>query len=253
VVKTSTSARSPLSPALYSPDAFPWYWSVAVALATLFVSLVSATFFLALLIVFRLATIAQLKTLSWPVILAQLFSYAVTLAVLYAVLPSLAKRSLRALGLRAPRLSDLAWGIVGAAAMLLFASLTGALQDAAFHVKPDEVQVHWLRDARGSLVAGFVFLACITAPLYEESIFRGFIFNAILRYSAPWVAVVLSACIFGLAHYQQGNAGALAPLAAGGVVLAAVYYRTGSLVASMTTHALFNVFTVVAVVGFHQA
>jgi membrane protease YdiL (CAAX protease family) len=252
VVKTSTSARSPLSPTLYPREAFAWYWSLAVAVATLFISVVSATFFLALLIVFRLATIAQLKTLSWPVILAQLFSYAVTLVVLYAVLPSLAKRPLHALGLRAPRLSDLAWGIAGAVAMLLFASVVGALQDAAFHVKPDEVQVHWLREARGTLVAGFIVLACVTAPVYEESVFRGFIFNAILRYGPPWFAIAFSACLFGLAHYQPGNGGALAPLAAGGVVLAAVYYRTGSLAASMTTHALFNLFTVVLVVVFHQ-
>jgi membrane protease YdiL (CAAX protease family) len=53
-------------------------------------------------------------------------------------------------------------------------------------------------------------------------------------------------------HYQPGNAGALAPLAAGGVVLALVYYFSRSLVASMITHATFNACTVVVVLALHQ-
>ena len=42
------------------------------------------------------------------------------------------------------------------------------------------------------------------------------------------------------------------PLAVGGVVLALVYYRSGSLIASMLTHGLFNAATFVAVTVFHQ-
>ncbi|MBV8580931.1 MAG: hypothetical protein JOZ86_09865, partial [Candidatus Eremiobacteraeota bacterium] len=48
------------------------------------------------------------------------------------------------------------------------------------------------------------------------------------------------------------NAGAIFPLIASGIVLALVYYRTVSLPASMITHGLFNAFTVVAVLVFHQ-
>ena len=253
MVKTSTSARSPLSPTLYPPEAFPWYGSLGVVLVLFVVTILASAFFIALAYVFHLATIEELKRLSWPTIVVQIWSYIITLAVLFALLPTLAKRPLGELGLRAPHLSDIAWGLGGAVAMVVFAALTGALQDAIFHVKPDEVQVHWLREARGSLVVAFAVLACIIAPVFEETAFRGFLFNAILRYTPPWVAAVLSAIIFGLAHLQPGNAGAIAPLIAGGIVLAAVYYRTGSLAASMITHAAFNAFTVVLVVGFHQS
>ena len=93
------------------------------------------------------------------------------------------------------------------------------------------------------------------APIFEELAFRGFIFNALLRYLPLWLAVVLSAAVFGLAHGvgQPGNSGALFPLAAGGAVLALVYYYSRSLTASMITHATFNLFTVVLVVAFHQS
>ncbi len=252
MVKTSTSDRSPLSPTLWPADAFRWYFSLAVALVLIIASVIPGSVFIALLVAFRVATPNDLRTLSWPLLAGQLASYAVGLGLLAVVLPPLAQRSLRALGLRVPRASDLAWGAGGAIAMLLAATLTGAAQEALFHLKADEVQVHWLREARGTLVAGFVFLACVAAPFMEELTFRGFFFNALLRYAPVTVAVLLSSILFGFAHWQPGNAGAIAPLAASGIVLAAVYYRTGSLTASMLTHALFNLITVVFVLGLHQ-
>jgi membrane protease YdiL (CAAX protease family) len=111
--------------------------------------------------------------------------------------------------------------------------------------------VQLLRQAHGSLLAGFAFIACVGAPVFEELTFRGFIFNALLRYMPVWLAVLLSATLFGFAHFAPGNAGAIVPLIAGGAVLAVVYYRSGSLVASMITHSLFNAFTVVAVASGH--
>jgi membrane protease YdiL (CAAX protease family) len=171
---------------------------------------------------------------------------------MFPLLPALARSSWRALGLRAPRWSDAGYALGGAVLMVLVAAGTGVLQESLFHVKPDEVQVQWLRAARGPLIGIFVFLACIAAPFVEELTFRGFVFNALRRYLPTWCAVVLSAFVFGLAHMQPGNAGAIAPLAAGGVVLAVVYYRSRSLVAAMLTHAAFNCFTVVLVLVFHQ-
>jgi membrane protease YdiL (CAAX protease family) len=253
VVKTSTSARSPLSPTLYPPEAFRWWASVPFVLALIVAPIAGAAFFLAILLVFRVATLHDLRSFTWPVLASQFAAYAVSLALIAAVLPALAQRPLSALGLRAPRASDLVWGAGGALMMIVLAGAAGAMQELVFHLKADEVQVHMLREARGSLVAGFVFLACFAAPFFEELTFRGVVFNSLLRYCPGWVAIALSAVIFGLAHFQPGNAGAIAPLAVGGVVLATVYYRSGSLVASMFTHSLFNTFTVVLVLVFHQS
>lgn len=194
---------------------------------------------------------AAAPTLTWPLLVLQLASYLPAIVLLVWLLPRLARRSLGALGLRAPRWTDLGWGAAGAVLMVLAAAGVGALQTSIWHVKTDEVQVQWLRNSHGAMIAGFVFLACIAAPFSEEFVFRGFLFNALLRYVPNVGAVVLSALLFGAAHWQPGNAGAIAPLIAGGVVLAVVYYRSGSLLASMCTHALFNLVTVVAVLGFH--
>ncbi len=254
MVKTSTSARSPLSPTLWPPDAFSWWRSVTFAVALVATLLLAVAFFDAFLIAFGFATLRELKnptTLTASTLAAQLVAYATALALVVGYLPALAKRPLSALGLRAPRWSDLAWGLAGAVAMVIVAAITGGVQDAVFHVKSDEVQVQWLRGARGSMIAGFVFLACLAAPFFEELAFRGFVFNALLRYLPVWLAMAGSAVLFGFAHMQPGNAGAIAPLIAAGVVLTLVYYRTGSLIASMVTHAAFNLFTVVLVIGFH--
>jgi uncharacterized protein len=253
VVKTSTSARSPLSPKLYPPEAFRWWASLPFVLLLLIAPIAAAAIFLAILLVFRIATLHDLRSFTWPVLASQFAAYAVSLALIAAILPMLAQRPLSALGLRRPQPSDLVWGLGGAVAMVLFAGAAGAVQELVFHLKPDEVQVHMLREARGTLVAGFVLLACVAAPFFEELTFRGVVFNALLRYCPSWLAVLLSAVIFGLAHLQPGNAGAIMPLAIGGVVLAVVYYRSGSLIASMVTHSLFNTFTVVLVLVFHQS
>jgi membrane protease YdiL (CAAX protease family) len=252
VVKTSTSARSPLSPTLWPAEAFRWWLSLAVLGLVLASQIIPTALFIAVLFMLHLTTLQDLKSLSWPIILGQIAAYAASLAILAAMLPVLARRPLSALGLRLPRGRDLAWGLGGAAAMVIGATATGALQDAVFHLKPDEVQVHWLREARGTLIGGFIFLACVGAPFFEELTFRGFLFNAFLRYTPVWAAALASAVLFGFAHWQPGNAGAIAPLAAGGLVLATVYYRSGSLTASMIAHAIFNAFTVVLVLVFHQ-
>ena len=76
----------------------------------------------------------------------------------------------------------------------------------------------------------------------------GFLFNALLRYTPVWVAAVLSGLLFGASHLSLS---ALAPLAASGIVLAYVYHASGSLTASMLTHALFNALNMVALASGH--
>jgi len=91
------------------------------------------------------------------------------------------------------------------------------------------------------LAMAFGVLAVVIAPFVEELMFRGFLFNTILRYTPVWAAATLSGIVFGLSH---GSLTAFVPLAGSGIVLAYVYYVTGSLPASMLTHALFNAINV---------
>jgi uncharacterized protein len=203
VVKTSTFARSPLSPTRWPREAFTWWKSLLFAVLVFGTVLVTVTFAFGVALGFGLATIPELQKFSWPLLFAQLFSYVAVLAVIAAALPALAQRPLRDLGLRLPRWSDLAWGLGGMLVMIVAVALAAAVQDRFVHFKADQVQVQWLRATHGALLAGFAFLACVAAPFFEETVFRGFLFNALLRYLAPWGAVAISAIAFGLFHLLE--------------------------------------------------
>ena len=89
----------------------------------------------------------------------------------------------------------------------------------------------------------FILVAVVMAPLFEEVVFRGFLFRGFANsWGWQWGAVA-SAALFGLAHLQLD---VFIPLASLGFGLAWVYKRTGSLWTCITMHALFNLIAVVA-------
>jgi membrane protease YdiL (CAAX protease family) len=133
------------------------------------------------------------------------------------------------------------------------ATTLGALEQNVLHLHVHETAVDLLKGARGASALGFGFLAVVAAPFVEELTFRGFVFNALLRYTGAVIAGLLSALLFGLAHLDPSSPTAVVPLAGGGAVLAWVYYRSGSLVSSMIAHGCFNLLTVVGVLVFHQS
>ena len=92
-----------------------------------------------------------------------------------------------------------------------------------------------------------VFLA-FGAPLIEELFFRGLLLRALLgRMPVPF-AVVLSSVLFGLAHFEAVQ---FAGLAAFGVVLAYLAWRTRRLGMSIGAHIAFNAAAVLSVVSLH--
>jgi membrane protease YdiL (CAAX protease family) len=82
----------------------------------------------------------------------------------------------------------------------------------------------------------FVF-ATLVAPLAEELLFRGILFPFVRDLGKPRLAFWGSAILFGAMH---GNLAAFVPLVCFGALLAALYLRTGNLLAPITAHALFN-------------
>jgi membrane protease YdiL (CAAX protease family) len=88
----------------------------------------------------------------------------------------------------------------------------------------------------------FVFLV-IGAPVVEELFFRGLLLRSLhRRYGAP-AAVIGSALVFGLAHYELLQLPALILF---GVVLAVLAERTGRLGPGIAAHAAFNAATVLS-------
>jgi len=83
----------------------------------------------------------------------------------------------------------------------------------------------------------FGFSAIILAPLVEEILFRGIAYKALRDRGYPRVALAVSSILFGLIHV---NLLTFIPLTAFAVVLALLYERTGTLLAPIAAHSLFN-------------
>jgi membrane protease YdiL (CAAX protease family) len=164
---------------------------------------------------------------------------------LLAVLPSVAHTSLRNLGFRAPAAGDA--GGIAAAIVLMFVLVTalGSLFSAALHFKTPELAVHVFTSLQGWQKALFVLFAVIVGPVWEEFVFRIFLFNAMRKWWGFWPGAIVSSLLFGLAHAQPPFTPAMFvalsfPLAVGGIVLCSVYARTRSAWSNMITHASFN-------------
>ncbi len=106
---------------------------------------------------------------------------------------------------------------------------------------------------------GFVIIAIATvvfAPAMEELFFRGLLLKALVRLFTPLraaggartagvvLAVIADGLLFGLAHGEWVQ---LAGLAAFGIILAAVSYRTGRLGMNIVAHGTFNLVAIVAI------
>lgn len=89
-----------------------------------------------------------------------------------------------------------------------------------------------------------VFLA-VGAPLVEELFFRGLLLRSLLGRTPVPVAIVLSALLFALAHFETVQ---FAGLAVFGVVLALLAWRTGRLAPGIGAHAAFNAVAVLSVI-----
>jgi membrane protease YdiL (CAAX protease family) len=86
--------------------------------------------------------------------------------------------------------------------------------------------------------------AVVVAPVAEECFFRGLLQTTLRNvFGRPWPAVLITACMFGVAHSQQPQV--IPTLVLLGVLLGASYERSGSLVAPIVLHCLFNVKTLV--------
>jgi uncharacterized protein len=80
-------------------------------------------------------------------------------------------------------------------------------------------------------------LACTIGPVIEEIFFRGFCYTTFKKYIGPGGAMVLSAVFFAFVHYSVF---AFLPVFALGMVLAYLYEKRGTLMASITVHIVHN-------------
>ena len=80
----------------------------------------------------------------------------------------------------------------------------------------------------------------ILAPIAEELVFRGLIFARLKEWMKPWLAMILSALIFGAYH---GNIVQFVYAFFMGLILALIYYRTGTLFTCIAAHVVANLWS----------
>ncbi len=190
---------------------------------------------------------SQIQTGAVPVmgaILLQFVLEAVIVAIILVTLPRISGFSLHELGFKKLRATDVLYGLGGAVAMLIIVQGSSALVDALVHTQHQQQVVQDFEQLRTpAKIVFFGFFAAVIAPIAEETIFRIFLFNAVMRYGGFWTGAIVSGICFGAVH---GDRFAFVPLALGGILLCYIYYRSGNAFASMISHGLFNAATLVA-------
>jgi membrane protease YdiL (CAAX protease family) len=270
VRQTTPAPQSPLSPSRWDPRSFGLIPSLFFLLI-LGAAVLASVSISVLVLRFDPATIeavhAGKPVLTAGLLWAQAAGYVPLIAAAIYGLPIVARRSLAELGFTWPKGKEISAGLAGGAFMFVAVELAAAVQTNLTKIESHERIIDMLTGTTNSaLIAGLVLLACIVAPLVEELLFRGFVFNAVMQFAyapaiiprwlrqwkilapplfaPPIAAAVVSGIAFGAAHAEPS---AFFPLACGGFLLALVYYRTGSLASSMIAHSLFNVANLILV------
>jgi len=132
---------------------------------------------------------------------------------------------------------DLAWGtLLGGGVMLLAAGLLWAVGGVTWDLDPH----------RSLRVLAIGFLTFILVALWEENLFRGFVFQRLIAGLGVWPAQLILALFFGIAHWgNPGMHGAIKIWATVNIALAAVfmglaYLRTRSLALPIGIHLGWN-------------
>lgn len=235
----SISTISPAWPTRWPPGSFSsvWTWLLAAFVAGLFLLAFAAG-----------VSVPQPRSvdprLLDAAILLQFFFEGLLVAGVLLALPRLSKFSLGELGFGPLGARALGIAVVGAVAMAVVSDGSASLIERLAHTAHRQESVEIFKHLRDpASIAIFAATAIVAAPIAEESIFRAFFFNLGLRYGGFWGGALLSSILFGLAH---GDLYEALPLALGGAVLCGVYYTSRNAFAPMISHALFNGFTILA-------
>lgn len=96
-----------------------------------------------------------------------------------------------------------------------------------------------LKGSFDNMSGGFFGIIAMTliGPVFEEVLFRGAVTDMLLARYSPAKAIFFSALIFGVFHLNPAQ---IIPAMLGGLVLATLYYRTGSLVPGILVHICIN-------------
>lgn len=133
----------------------------------------------------------------------------------------------------------LSTGIVLLLAAYPLILLAETITQGLFRIGPDKQNIVELFDASrtiGERVMIIVFAVAV-APVAEEFLFRFFLYGVLKRYFGQAFGIIVSALLFAAVHNHLPS---FAPLFVLGICFAIAYEWSGSILVSMTMHALFN-------------
>lgn len=78
---------------------------------------------------------------------------------------------------------------------------------------------------------------CVSAPVFEEVLYRGFLLPALACYLPMWAAIPASSVLFAVHHL---NPTMIVPLSMLGFIWAILYAKSGNLIVTILIHAMWN-------------
>ncbi len=136
-------------------------------------------------------------------------------------------------------LSGLLWGVGGYLSALPLVVGVSLLNERLLQGRgggnPLLLEILENRDLLAKMV--FLLMVTVAAPVFEETLFRGFLLPSLTRYLPVSGAIALSGVLFALAHLNLSD---VLPLSVLGCVLGFVYLRSRNLFASMLLHSIWN-------------
>jgi membrane protease YdiL (CAAX protease family) len=251
--RPALASRQATNPPLLKIEPKPWSLHDVLHVTALLVLVFGALEIIATLLI-KLARVDEAVGLSWLLGMDMLLR----LAVLFGFVELFRRRRIdwaAALGLRRePPLRALGWGAVFFAAVLPPLAVVFTVYSRFCHlvgIKDEPQPISELLATSDSMmiVALIVIFAIVFAPVCEELFFRGFAYPALKQRWGTWAALTTVSAAFAVIHLHLPSVGPLFALAVG---LGLSYELTGSLLAPITMHALFNA-TNVAVLLYVRA
>jgi membrane protease YdiL (CAAX protease family) len=199
---------------------------------------------LAFFVLQGLLTIALLSA-DLPFAQALLIAYVsagglVALFTLYLFWRNKVPRLLEAVGFRSPSSSVVRSLAMGGLAGVAAAALGLGYLWLVARVEPLRMLLQEALEQGNQLpqrgAAWMALLAVVAAPLFEEYLFRGLVFKGLRRSMKPTFAILASAAIFAIVHPPVS----FVPVFGLGVAAALAFEGSGSLLAPILAHALYN-------------
>ena len=133
------------------------------------------------------------------------------------------------------------WIIIGFFAAYFGQVIAGLIEIYVLNIRQGSENTSTIMDAVRTVPA-FALIVVVFAPILEEIIFRKILFGEIYKRTNFFIAVLISALVFGAVH---GDFLHLLQYFVMGVIFAALYVKTKRIIVPIITHGLMNLLVVI--------